>query len=57
MTTPKPKVAAAGASGAVATLVVFIAAQLGVEMSAEVGAAIATLVAFAGGYLKSESTT
>jgi len=50
--TPVPKVQAAGVSGAIAVLAVFIAGQLDVEMSAEVGAAIATVVAYAGGYIK-----
>lgn len=50
--TPVPKVAAAGVSGAVATLAIFIATQLGVELGPTEAGAIATLVAFVGGYLK-----
>ena len=49
---PAPKVAAAGMAGAITTLLVFIATELDVELSAEAGAAIATLIAFASGYLK-----
>ena len=49
---PVPKVAAAGIGGAVATIVVYIAAQVGVEIPGDVGAAIATVVAFAAAYLK-----
>jgi hypothetical protein len=47
------KVAAAGTSGAVATLIVFVCAQFGVDIPGEVGAAIATLVGFLGGFVKS----
>lgn len=52
---PVPKIQAAGVSGAIAVLAVFIAGQLDVEMSAEVGAAIATVVAYAGGYVKASA--
>lgn len=51
----KPKVAAAGAGGAVATLAVWIAAQFGVDMPPGVGEAIATLLAVAAGYFKSDN--
>lgn len=50
---PVPKVAAAGIGGAVATITVYIAAQFGVEIPGDVGAAIATVVAFAAAYLRS----
>lgn len=50
--TPTPKVVAAGAGGALGIVIVFAAGQIGVDMSAEVAAAISTLVAFAGGWLK-----
>lgn len=53
---PRPKVAAAAGGGTIATLAVFVAAQFGVDMSAEVGAAIATVIAFAGGYLRKDNT-
>lgn len=49
---PVTKVAAAGIGGAVATLVVYLASLTGVEVPGDVGAAIATVVAFAAGYLK-----
>lgn len=49
-----PKVQSAGIGGAVATLIVWGATALGVEVPAEVGAAIATVVAFAAGYLKAD---
>jgi putative flippase GtrA len=49
---PVPKVAAAGIGGAVATIVVYIASQVGVEIPGDVGAALATVVAFAAAYLK-----
>ena len=49
---PVPKVAAAGIGGAVATLIVYLASVAGVEIPGDVGAAIATVVAFAAGYLK-----
>ena len=49
---PVPKVAAAGIGGAVATLIVYVAGLAGVEVPGDVGAAIATVVAFAAAYLK-----
>lgn len=49
---PVPKVAAAGASGAAATILVWLVGLLGVDVPPEVAAAFATLLAFAGGYLK-----
>lgn len=49
---PVPKVAAAGIGGAVATLVVYLASLAGAEVPGDVGAAIATVVAFAAAYLK-----
>jgi len=53
---PTPKIAAAGIGGAVATLAVWISAQFGVDMPPEVGAAVATVLSFAAGYLKSDNT-
>ena len=50
---PQPKVAAAGIGGSAAVLIVWIAGQFGVDMPAEVGAAIAALIGFAAGYFKS----
>ena len=52
--TPTKKVAAAGAAGALAVLIVYLLGEFGVAVSEEAGAAIATLLAFAGGYLKRE---
>lgn len=51
----RPKVKAAGTAGAVATLLVFIAKQAGLDVPAEVAAALTTLLAFVGGYLKREA--
>lgn len=47
-----PKVQAAGAVGAFTTLVVFVAAEFGLVLPPEVSAAVATLAAFAAGYLQ-----
>lgn len=47
---PRQKVAAAGVSGAIATLVIYGFSLAGVEITPEVAAAIATLVSFVGGY-------
>lgn len=52
---PSEKVTAATASGAASVLIVFIAGQLGLDVPPAAAAAIATLLAFAGGYLKKES--
>lgn len=49
---PVPKVAAAGAGGALAVVAVWAAGLVGVDLPAEVAAALATLAAFAAGYLK-----
>ena len=50
--TPHPKVAAGGIAGAVTTVLVFVAAQLGVEVPGEVAAALTTIIGFAAGYLR-----
>lgn len=47
-----PKVATGGAAMAAATVIVFICGQFGLEIPGEVGAAIATLIGFAAGYLR-----
>ncbi len=52
---PRPKVAAAGIAGALATVVVFALSQAGIVLPAEVVAALVTLVAFGAGYLKTEA--
>lgn len=48
---PTPKVAAATLGGAVTTLIVWVLGRLGVEVTPEVAAALATVVAFAAGYV------
>lgn len=47
-----PKVTAATVGGAVATIIIWVGAQFHVEVTPEVGAALATVFAFAAGYLK-----
>lgn len=51
---PTSKVKATGAAGAASVLVVFIAGQLGLDVPPEAAAAVATLLAFAGGYITKE---
>lgn len=53
---PTQKVAAGGAASAAAVLIVFIADQLGLEIPPEAAAAIATLLGFAGAYIKREES-
>lgn len=53
MKTVHPKVAAAGASGAVATIIIYAASLAGYTLPGEVAAALAVLLAVAAGYLKS----
>lgn len=50
------KVAAAGIGGAVATVLVWVAEMAGLEVTPEVAAAFATIVAFGAGYLKTGVT-
>lgn len=52
MTNIHPKVQAVGASGAAATLIIFILAAFGITIPAAVVAAILTLVTFGAGYIK-----
>lgn len=47
---PVPKVAAGGAAGAAAVLVVWVLSLFGVDMPAAAAAALATILAFAAGY-------
>jgi len=54
---PTPKVAAAGVGGSLAVVIVWVAGIAGVEVPAEVAAAIALLLSFAAGYLKRERGT
>lgn len=51
---PTSKVTAAGAGGALAIVLVWAAGLAGLDMPAEVAAAITVLVATAAGYLKTE---
>lgn len=52
-----PKVAAAGIGGAVTTVLIWGATAAGIEIPAEVAAAIATIIAFGAGYLKTGITS
>jgi hypothetical protein len=49
---PQPKVAAAGVAGALTTVLVFVVGQFGLELPAEVAAAVTALISFAAGYLR-----
>lgn len=51
---PYPKVKAAGLGAAVVTVLMFLAPLVNVEVPAEVAAALATVVAFVAGYLRTE---
>lgn len=51
---PVPKVAAAGIGGAISVVLIYaLKAVWGVELPAEVAAAVATIVSFLSGYIKS----
>lgn len=50
--TPEPKVAAAGAGGAFATVLVVIANALGLDLPPEVASGLVAIVAFVSGYFK-----
>jgi hypothetical protein len=54
MNTPTvhPKVTAAGLSGAVVTVALYVASLFGVTVPGEVGAALGTIAAFGAGYLR-----
>jgi hypothetical protein len=52
---PRPKVAAAGIAGAATTILIFILERLGVEVPADVAAAITALLAFVAGYFTPQS--
>ena len=47
-----PKVGAAGVGGAFSVLVVYLLGLAGVQLDTEIAAALATIFAFAAGYLK-----
>jgi hypothetical protein len=51
--TPQPKVQAAGAAGAIATILVFVVSLFGLDIPPEVAAALTTLIATGAAYLKS----
>lgn len=53
---PARKVMSAGLSGALITILVWIAEEFGLEMPAEVAASIVTLTIFAAGYLTRPGT-
>jgi len=54
---PRPKVAAAGIAGAAATILIWILHDLaGVDVTPEVAAAIATILAFLAGYFTPQSS-
>ncbi len=53
--TPRPKVIAAGAGGMSATVLVALVNALGLDMPAEVAAALVTVWAFGAGYLKRDA--
>lgn len=48
-----PKTSAAGIAGAVTLVIVFVLGQLGVEIPADVAAAVTTIIAFVAAYVKS----
>lgn len=48
-----PKTTAAGIAGAVTLVIVFVLGRLGVEIPADVAAAVTTIIAFVAAYLKS----
>lgn len=48
-----PKTTAAGIAGAVTLVIVFVLGQLGVDIPADVAAAVTTIIAFVAAYVKS----
>ena len=50
--TPTPKIQAAGAAGAVTTVLVWAVGYAGVDVPPEVAAAVTTIIATGAGYLK-----
>ena len=51
---PTQKVAAAGIGGSLAIVLVYVIGQFGVDLPAEVAAAVATIVSFLAGYFVKE---
>ena len=52
--TPTRKIAATGIGGAAATVLIWLAAQFGMEIPAEVAAGIVALIAAGAGYMTAE---
>jgi nanoRNase/pAp phosphatase (c-di-AMP/oligoRNAs hydrolase) len=50
-----PRLKAGGAAGAVTTIVVFVAARLGLEVPPEVASALTVLIYTGAGYLKEDA--
>jgi len=48
---PVPKVLSAGVAGAIVTIIIAVLAIFDIDISPEVGAAAATLIAFAAGFI------
>jgi hypothetical protein len=55
--TPVPKVQAAGAGGAIATVLVIVANAVGLDLPPEVASGLVAVAAFAAGYLKRDKVT
>jgi putative flippase GtrA len=53
---PTRKVTVGGAAGAAATVIVWFLGEVGTDVPGEVGAAIATLLAFAGSFLAADAS-
>ena len=53
----KPKVAAAGVAGSLAVVLAYAVSQFGIVLPGEVVAAVTTLFAFAGGWLRKDKPT
>ncbi len=49
---PTAKVAATGIAGSVAIVLIWVAGQFGIDMPAEVAAALTAIIAFGAGYMK-----
>jgi len=55
--TPTPKVAAAGISGAVALIIVWVAGLFGLDVPPEVAAAFTVILAFVAAYFKTDASS
>lgn len=56
MNAPNPKVAATAIAGAVTVILVWIAGLFGLDVPPEVASAVTALIAFAAGYIKTDTT-